>query len=313
MHENATWEVVPLPNDRKPVGCKWVFKRKLGSNGEITRYKARLVAQGFSQRYGTDYDEVFAPVAKQTTFRTLLSIAARRKLLVKHVDVKSAYLYGDLAETIYMRQPIGFETGTKSDVCLLRKSLYGLKQAGRVWNRKITEVLQSLGYQPSEADPCLFVRTKHGHLSFVLLYVDDMLIACQDEAEYNRIEATLKKNFKITSLGDVSNYLGIRVQRRQDGRFVLDQSSYIRTIAARFGQADAKPSHITMDPGYPKLQQKEVEPLPRKDTFQSLVGALQYVAINTRPDIITARPSWGARSAIQPKLIGRRPNGRCGT
>ena len=295
LHENATWEVVPLPTDRKPVGCKWVFKRKHDSNGEVTSYKARLVAQGFSQKYGTDYDEVFAPVAKQTTFRTLLSIAARRKLLVKHVDVKSAYLYGDLAETIYLKQPIGFETGGKGDVCLLRKSLYGLKQAGRVWNQRITEVLRNLEYQPSEADPCLFVRMKNGCRSFILLYVDDMLIVCPNEAEYQRIGATLVENFKITTLGDVSSYLGIRIQRKQNGRFLLDQSFYIQTIAARFGQADAKPSRIPMDPGYPKLQQKEEEPLPRKDDYQSLVGALLYVAVNTRPDIAIAASILGRK------------------
>ena len=113
LHENATWEIASLPKDRKAVGSKWVFKRKMDGDGKIVQYKARLVAKGFSQVYGADYDEVFDPVAKQTTFRTLLSIAARRKLIVKHVDVKSAYLYGDLAETIYMKQPTGLKIGSK--------------------------------------------------------------------------------------------------------------------------------------------------------------------------------------------------------
>ena len=164
-----------------------------------------------------------------------------------------------------------------------------------MWNQRITEVLRNLEYQPSEADPCLFVRMETGHRSFVMLYVDDMLIVCRNETEYKRIEATLLKHFKITCLGDVSHYLGIRIQRQKNGRFLLDQSSYIRTIASRYGQADAKPSRIPMDPGYPKLQQREEELLPRKDDYQSLVGALLYVAVNTRPDI-----------AISASILGRK-------
>lgn len=228
-----------------------------------------------------------------STWKTKVEFLLIREDLWKYV--KSVYLYGDFDETIYMRQPIGFETGAKSDVCLLRKSLYGLKQAGRIWNRRITDVLKSLEYIPSEADPCLFVRAKQDDLSFVLLYVDDMLVACRSEKEYERVESTLTKYFKITCLGDVTNYLGIRIQREQDGPFTLDQASYIRTIASRFGQQNAKPSHIPMDPGYPKLQKEEEKPLPRNDEFQSLVGALLYVAVNTRPDI-----------AISASILGRK-------
>lgn len=252
------------------------------------------MAQGFSQQYGTDYDEVFAPVAKQTTFRTLLSVAGRRGMLVKHVDVKTAYLHGELKEIIHMKRPKGFQGGAEGEVCLLRKSLYGLKQAGRVWNTKINEVLKQLGYVPSDADPCLYVKTCKKKKSFILLYVDDMLIITNTEAEYERVRNHLAGQFTITCLGDVKHYLGIRVTR-SDGQFFLNQQAYIEKVAERFGQTSAKRSPIPMDPGYPNAQQKEEVPMPRNDEFQSLVGALLYIAVNTRPDI-----------AISASILGRK-------
>lgn len=293
--ENGTWEVVPLPADRKAIGSKWVFQKKLNDNCEVIRYKARLVAQGYSQKYGADYDQVFAPVAKQTTIRALLSIAARRNLKVQHIDVKTAYLHGELSETIFMRQPVGFVFGTKNEVCHLRKSLYGLKQAGRVWNEKINEVLQKIGYVPSESDPCLYVRTSRGKKSFILLYVDDMLVVTHDEREFQRVRGCLECHFKITCLGAVSNYLGIKIKRTQSGQFLLNQSAYIRRVAVKFGQDKAKPSHIPMDPGYPNLQQMEEDPMPRNEEFQRLVGALLYIALNTRPDIAIAASILGRK------------------
>lgn len=131
--ENNTWELVQLPDDRKAIECKWMFKLKKKPDGSIARYKARLVAQGFSQRYGIDYDEVFAPVVRHETLRILLAVAGERKLIVKHYDVKTAFLYGDLDETIYMKQPEGFENGNY--VCKLNKGLDGLKQSARNWKK----------------------------------------------------------------------------------------------------------------------------------------------------------------------------------
>ncbi|KAK2574783.1 hypothetical protein KPH14_013025, partial [Odynerus spinipes] len=132
--KNDTWEIVPAPQDRKPVSCKWVYKIKRNAEGKIERYKARLVARGFSQKYGTDYDEVFAPVVRQTTFRTLLTIAGKESMIVKHYDAKTAFLNGQLKETIYMTQPEGYEIpGKENMVCRLKKSLYGLRQAAKVW------------------------------------------------------------------------------------------------------------------------------------------------------------------------------------
>lgn len=139
---NKTWSLVPLPIGRQAIGSKWVFKKKKDSAGNVVRYKARLVAQGFAQRYGTDFNEVFAPVAMQSTFRVLLTVAGHRKLQVRHIDVKNAYLNGTLSEEIFMRQPPGYaEPGKEELVCKLNRSLYGLKQAARVWNATVKKIL----------------------------------------------------------------------------------------------------------------------------------------------------------------------------
>lgn len=175
LRKNETWELCDLPKDRKAIGCKWIYKVKIDG---IDRYKARLVAQGFSQKYGMDYDQVFAPVARQTTFRALLSIASKEKLSVRHIDVKTAFLNGKLNEVIYMRQPPGFEEKSGL-VCLLRKSIYGLKQAAKSWNDAIHEVLINAGFQRSGADQCLYLRERNGVWSFLLIYVDDIIVAAK--------------------------------------------------------------------------------------------------------------------------------------
>lgn len=130
--QNGTWELVPLPKGKRVVGSRWVYKVKRNESNEVVRYKARIVAQGFTQCYGIDYDEVFAPVTKHTTLRVLLSLAAKKGMMLKHFDVRTAYLYGDIDEEIYMRQPPGYEVcGKEEVVCRLRRSIYGLKQSAK--------------------------------------------------------------------------------------------------------------------------------------------------------------------------------------
>lgn len=161
--ENGTWSLVKLPNDRTPIGCKWVYRKKEDETGNVSRFKARLVAQGFRQRQGIDYDTVFAPVATHNTLRILLTIAGYKQMMVHHVDVKSAYLNGQLKEEIYMYQPKGFVVpGKEHLVCKLQRSLYGLKQAARVWNETIHALLLELGFMQSSADPCLYTKKLTG-------------------------------------------------------------------------------------------------------------------------------------------------------
>ena len=157
LKQNGTFELVDLPVGKNLVGCKWAFKLKTNGEGKPVRYKARLVAQGFSQKFGTDYEEVFAPVAHHITFRTLLTIAAARAMDIHHFDAKTAFLNGELQEEIYMRQPQGFSRGgSEQKVCFLKKSLYGLRQLARVWNQTLHEVLVSMKLTQSDTDACLY-------------------------------------------------------------------------------------------------------------------------------------------------------------
>lgn len=176
MHNNKTWIVCDLPKDRKAVGCKWLFKIKTDEKGNIDRYKARLVAKGYTQKFGEDYDLVFAPVVKQTTFRILMSIASKYKLFVRHFDVKTAFLNGSLDEEIYMQQPPGYEEeGKVKMVCHLKRSIYGLKQAARSWNEAINEALIVFGFKRSKNDHCLYYLKMHdGNYCILLIYVDDI-------------------------------------------------------------------------------------------------------------------------------------------
>ena len=158
--ENQTWNLVKLPKGRNFVGGKWVFRVKYDGNGELKCFKGRLVAQGFSQKYGIDYEEIFASVAHLSSIRTLIAFAAEKRLQVHQMDVVSAFLNGELTEEIYMKQPLGYvQTGKEELVCKLRKSIYGLKQSPRCWNEKLRDHLKSAGFKESGADPCVFIQS----------------------------------------------------------------------------------------------------------------------------------------------------------
>lgn len=289
--DNQTWEMVPLPAGRKTVGCKWTYKKKQDESGNTVRYKARLVAQGFTQKYGTDYDEVFAPVARQTTLRAILTIASRDNMLVQHMDIKTAYLYAELQEKVYMRSPPGF-MAEPGKVCKLKRSLYGLKQSARVWNQKIDGTFKKMGYNPTASDPCLYVKEQNGKRSFILIYVDDMVVCCHSKREFEAVQKMLAKQFKYSNLGELRYFLGIHVEK-QDGHYTLNQESYINKIVKRFGHEQAKPSKIPLDPAY--VKQKEEEELPNNESYRSLVGSLLYVAVSTRPDICVSTSLLGRK------------------
>lgn len=286
LMENSTWELVDLPKDRIAIGCKWVFKLKTNVDGSIQRFKARLVAQGYSQKYGSDYDEVFAPVVKQTTFRVLMSVAAKERMIVKHLDAKTAFLNGKLRETIYMKQPPGFELkGQESKVCLLKKSIYGLKQAARAWNEAIHNVLVEHGFKQSKIDLCLYSKCVNGVWCYVLIYVDDLPVASKSENLIQEVENILAEKFEISNLGHIKQFLRMEVTKDVDGNYVLGQSNYIENIIMDLDLSDAKPAKTPMDANYGKLQQQPSKPLGEKGKYRRFIGCLLYVAINTRPDI----------------------------
>lgn len=284
LKQNQTWELVERPVNRSIIGCKWTFKLKRDVDGHIARYKARLVAKGYSQKFGSDYDEVFAPVVRQVTFRTLLAVAAKRNMNVKHIDVKTAFLYGELEETIYMEQPPGFEDQSQGEkVCKLKKSLYGLKQAARVWNETVKRALTEYGYTQSTIDPCLFYKKTNGKWCYVLIYVDDIITASEDDFTMSDLEENLKKDFDISSLGRISYYLGCQIERDGYGDFFINQSVYIKKIIEESGMKDAKSSLIPLDTGYYKINDEAK--MENNSNYRKVIGQLLYVSVNSRPDI----------------------------
>ena len=174
LEQNDVWNLVKLPPGRKAVGSKWVFKKKTGADGSVQRYKARLVAQGYSQTFGTDYDETFCPVVRQESLRCLIALSVQNGLKLHQVDVATAFLNGTLEEEVYMRQPEGFEVNGKEHlVCKLKKSIYGLKQSPRCWNTALDTELKKMGFAQSPNDPCIYYKNMEGEMLFLGVYVDD--------------------------------------------------------------------------------------------------------------------------------------------
>lgn len=285
LKKNSTWELTDLPEKREAIGCKWVFKVKKNEKGVVQRYKARLVAQGFSQKFGVDFNEVFAPVGRQSTFRTLLSVAGRRKMKVHHLDAKTAFLNGSLEEVIYMNQPPGFNFEDQRKVCLLKKSIYGLKQAARTWYEKVNEALIDGGFTQGKADPCLYTKKIGNDWCYVLIYVDDVLVVCRTRDQVEAIRKLLASKFEIMDLGEIKHYLGIEVTRDEHGNFELRQSEYIDQVAKMFGLEEAKEAKTPMEIGYYKSPSETSRKLVNNKDYQKLLGCLLYISINTRPDI----------------------------
>ena len=285
IRDNDTWSTVDLPKGRSAIGCRWVFKYKQGNNTENCRYKARLVAQGYTQKFGEDYDEVFAPVTRSSTFRTLLTIASARNLIVKQYDVKTAFLNGTLKEEIYMKYPPGY-CDSSDKVLKLHKSLYGLKQAARVWNQTLNSSMTEAGFQQSKNDECLYMLKNPLGICYTIVHVDDMIFASTSSQLLDISIDKLNKSFELKCLGNVQNYLGIEISRNQKGIFAICQTNYIMKIASEFKLEDSKGSKYPLDPGYHKLDDNEM--LNTNNEYRKLIGMLLYVSTNTRPDISAA-------------------------
>lgn len=209
--KNNTWELVELQKGVKSVGCRWVFTVKYKSDGSIERYKARLIAKGYTQMYGIDYLETFAPVAKMSTMRVLLSSAVNFRWNLQQFDVKNAFLHGDLEEEVYMEVPRGFES-KEGMVCKLKKALYGLKQSPRAWFGRLTKVMIAAGYKRSQGDHTLFIRhSDSGGVKTLLVYVDGMIVIGNDTREMQELKQQLLKEFDIKELGRLKYFLGIEV------------------------------------------------------------------------------------------------------
>lgn len=288
--ENETWTLVNLPEGRKAISNKWVFKTKLGADGTIDRYKARLVVKGCSQRRGIDYTETFSPVVRYASIRFLVAMAARLDLDIDQMDVVTAFLQGDLKEEVYMKQPDSLEDGTER-VCRLRKSLYGLKQASRCWNEKLGAVLKKAGLTCSSVDTCIYFRINASDILIVAVYVDDLLIFSNHEKSKEHIKERLRSAFKMTDNGEARFILGMHIERdRRAGIIKIHQHKYLKEVLERFHMADCNPVSTPADTNV-KLtkemaptdaaERREMETVP----YQEAVGSVLFAAQVTRPDI----------------------------
>ncbi|KAM1292859.1 hypothetical protein ACFX2H_019596 [Malus domestica] len=282
LHDNRTWTLVPLPPHKHPIGCKWIYKVKLKPDGSVERYKARLVAKGYSQIEGLDYRETFAPVAKLTTVRVLLSIASIRGWHLHQLDVNNAFLHGDLYEEVYMSLPPGFGRKGETRVCKLHKSIYGLKQASRQWFIKLSSALKTAGFHQSWSDYSLFVRNRQGSFMALLVYVDDVILAGNNLREIEETKLFLSQHFKLKDLGKLKYFLGIEVARSKQG-IALCQRKYALEILEDAGFLGAKPSRLPMEPNM-SLTQTDGTLLHDPSSYRRLVGRLIYLTI-TRPDL----------------------------
>lgn len=283
LAENHTWELASLPAGKKAIPCKWIYKVKNNPDGSIERYKARLVIKGYSQKKGVDYEQTFSPVVRNSTIRTLLSVAASEKLYLMQFDVSTAFLYGDLDEEIYMEQPEGFSDDT-GKVCRLKRSLYGLKQAPRCWNKRFASFLKKLGFRQSDADPCLFILEKNSKKIILALYVDDGIVVATDERELQELAATLKAEFKIVTKA-ATYFLGIEIDRKSDGSIKISQTAYTAKILKQFGMQDCRPCATPIISSEKAAENDSAEGEEIKFPYRSAVGALMYLMTGTRPDI----------------------------
>ena len=290
LHKNQTWELVTLPKGQKVVGCKWVFKKKEGTPRiEAPRYKARLVAKGFTQREGIDFNEVFSPVVKHSSIRALLAMVALHDLELEQLDVKTAFLHGELEEQIYMSQPEGFVIpGMENHVCLLKKSLYGLKQSPRQWYKRFDTFMICNGFIRSSYDSCVYHRKlSDDSFIYLLLYVDDMLIAAKSMSQVNILKKQLSDEFEMKDLGAAKKILGMEIIRdRSVGKLFLSQQTYVEKVLQRFNMNNSKPvtvpfaAHFKLSADMSPKTNEEMEHMSSVP-YSSAVGSIMYAMVCT--------------------------------
>ncbi|GKB15753.1 ribonuclease H-like domain-containing protein [Tanacetum coccineum] len=279
---NKTWTLVPRPPDINIVRCMWLFRHKYLADGTLSRYKARLVENGSTQIEGVDVDETFSPVVKPGTIRTVLSLATSRHWPIHQLDVKNAFLHGDLSEMVYMHQPPGFRDHDHPNyVCLLQRSLYGLKQAPRAWFQRFASYITRVGFSHSRCDSSLFIYRHGTDTAYLLLYVDDIVLTASSEGLLQRIIHSLHQEFAMTDLGPLNYFLGIFVTRDSSGLF-LSQKKYVVEILERAHMVTCNPCRTHID----TESKLGCDGAPASDLtlYQSLAGSLQYLTF-TRPDI----------------------------
>ncbi|GJV36868.1 retrovirus-related pol polyprotein from transposon TNT 1-94 [Tanacetum coccineum] len=283
---NNTWELSDLPPGSKAIGCRWVFRIKYHTDGSIQTFKARLVIQGFSQRQGVDYFDTYAPVARITSIRVLFALASIYNLPIHQMDVKTAFLNGDLDEEVYMKQPEGFVLpGHENKVCKLKKSLYGLKQAPKQWHDKFDKSILSNGFTHNSSDRCIYSKFTKDYGVILCLYVDDILIVGTNMEGINETKKFLSSCFQMKDMNEVDTILGIKVKRHSGG-YALNQCHYIDKIIDKFQHLNIEEANTPYESSC-KLVENNGRVVAQIE-YASAIGCLMYATHCTRPDIAYA-------------------------
>ena len=243
LEKNKVWELVRSRGE-KPIGSRWHFALKYGPNGEISRFKARFVAKGFSQVEGRDFHETYSPTAKMSTIRIVLSLAVQNRYQLRKLDIKTAYLNAKLDEELLMNKPEGFEKFDEEGkplVCLLKKSLYGLKQSGRNWHRTLKSYLEELGFEKSAFDECLFVRRIEGVIEGLICLLVDYIVVCGADKNFcSWFESNISEKFEISEIGELKWFLGMKIDY-SGNKISISQEKFVEKLISRFRMTEAKP------------------------------------------------------------------------
>ncbi len=286
LNENDTFELVKLPEGKSSVGGKWVYCTKENADGNKS-FKARYVAKGYSQVKGIDYNETFSPTANITSVRALMQIAAHNDLTVHQMDVKTAFLHAPIDTEIYLEQPEGFQLKSEDDsqlVYKLKKSIYGLKQSGRNWNRVLHDHLCNDGFVQNPMDHCVYKKTTDNHdVIHVIIWVDDLIIATNKMTLMNDFKENMQQKFKMKDLGEISYFLGIHFSQT-DGEIRMNQKRYLTKLLERFNMLDCKPRATPCEVKFDDNAHNS-DPCVNPTEYRELVGSLIYAATSTRPDI----------------------------
>ena len=288
-----------VPRGQRPLKGKLVCKRKRDDSGKVVRYKVRYVAKGYAQQYGIDYDKTTAPTARLESFRAILHIAASLGWELQQFDIKTAFLHGILPEeeTMYMEQPPGFEVpGKEQWVMRLMKSIYGMKQASRIWNQTFHKAVQNWGFERLACEWCVYRRETPTGIIIFAVHVDDIICSASSPEEINRFKAELRSHWEISDLGPAKFALGIAITRDLEKRTIaISQTALIDRVVEQFGQRDAHPLETPMVAGLQlRRPDKSVPTAPEvkewaeRTPYRSLIGSLMYIAVGTRPDIAYA-------------------------
>ena len=266
LEKNKTWEIVERPKGKNIVDCKWIFTLKYKTDRSLKRHKSRLVVKGYTQTYGVNYQETFAPVTKMNTIRTLLSLAAHYNWQLLQYDVKNAFLHGDLDEEIYMNIPLGFKGNTGNKVCKLKKTFYGLKQSPRTWFGRFAKVMKESGYKQSQGDHTLFIKhSNRREVTALLVYVDDIIMTRNDEREKHEVKQRLATEFEKKELGKLKYFISIEVAYSTQGIFIY-KKKYVTDLLAKTRNIGCKLVSTPIDP-YHKLRKAKEEPLMDKRMY----------------------------------------------